>query len=289
MREKLILAISILTLSQAGNIIRLCDAPPVTVAFYRLIIAFVVLFPIACFRLKKRFFTIERRALLQIILMGTLFAFHFFTWIEAIQNTTVANAAICFSIAPVLTAFGAYFFFKEIVTKGAIVAMVSGIIGVALTGMGDLSFSPAHLYGDFMGILAAIFFALYFLTGKKLQGKSEYFSIMPIVYIAGAFVSAVVMGVSDLSFSGFSNGTWVAMGALGIFPTIIGHGLLIYSLKFFKSSTVSTLTLVEPVFAAIVALIAFGEGISLFATIGYGVIVCGLLYMFNGPRALATR
>ncbi len=289
MREKVILAISILTLSQAGNIIRLCDAPPVTVAFYRLLFAFFILFPIALSRLRRRFFSISRRALFQIILMGTLFAFHFFTWIEAIQNTTIANAAICFSIAPVMTAFGAYFFFKESVTRGAIVAMIAGVIGVGLTGLGDVSFSPEHLYGDFMGILAAIFFALYFLTGKRLQDKSEYFSIMPIVYISGAFVSSVVMGVSDLSFSGFTSTTWMALITLGIFPTIVGHGLLIYSLKYFKSSTVSTLTLAEPVFAASVAFFAFGEHISLFAALGYAVIVGGLIYMFNGPRRLATQ
>ena len=109
MREKIILALSLVTLSQAGNIIRICDAPPVTVAFYRLIIAFLVLFPIAFFRLRSRVFSLSGKAFMQIICMGTLFAFHFFTWIEAIQNTTVANAAICFSVAPVLTAFGFVF------------------------------------------------------------------------------------------------------------------------------------------------------------------------------------
>lgn len=284
MKPFFLLGLSIFTLSQAGNIIRLCDAPPPVVAFYRLLFAFLILFPFFVIRLKKTFRLYDFASLLNIFLMGLFFALHFFTWIESIQHTTVANAAILFSIAPILTAIGSRFFYQEKINRGVIVAMIAGVIGVLFTGVGDFSFEARYLYGDFMGILAAIFFALYFLMGKKVERFADFFVTMPLVFLAAGFVSLICILALSLPLSGFSTVTWGGLLSLGIFPTIIGHGLLIYSLKFFKSSTVSTLTLVEPVLAGLGAWLFYGEAPFVYALLGYTVMALGLGVMFNSAR-----
>ena len=280
----LLLTLSIVTLSQAGNIIRLCDAPPPVVAFYRLIMAFILLAPIGWYKFKKHSLKLSKHDFLQTSAMGIFFAFHFFTWISAIQHTTVANAAILFSSAPLMTAIGANFFFKESVHRGIAVAMISGIIGVIFTGVGDLSFESRYLYGDLMGVLAAVFFACYFLMGKKVQAKSNFFITMPLVFLAAAVTSLLVIFWQGLPLTGFSPITWSGFVALAILPTIIGHGLLIYSLRIFSSSTVSTLTLVEPILAALGAWVYFGEAPLWYSGIGYLVMAVGLGYMFNYSR-----
>lgn len=284
MLKHLLLLLSVFTLSQAGNIIRLCHAPPPVVAFYRLIFALVLLSPILLYRLKKKGLPYSCSDLFQMLVMGVFFAFHFFTWIEAIQHTTVANAAILFSVAPIFTAMGARMFYGERVNFGVSVAMMAGVLGVLFTGIGDLSFESKYLYGDFMGILAAIFFALYFLMGKKIQQKAEFFITMPFVFFSAALTSLIAIYFKEMPLTGFDLSTWYALFALGLFPTIIGHGLLIYSLRFFKSSTVSTLTLVEPVLAAMGAWAFYSEAPLWYAFIGYGIMAAGLSFMFNQSR-----
>jgi len=141
MKALLILLAAILMLSQAGNIIRFCETDAITIAFYRLSIAFLILFP---FTIKKWFAWREKKKLFIVALMGVLFSLHFYTWIMAIQMTKVANAAICFSLVPIYVAVGAYFIFKERFKLSFIWAMIFGICGVLVLGLSDLSFSPIY-------------------------------------------------------------------------------------------------------------------------------------------------
>lgn len=283
-RGLFLLSLSILTLSQAGNIIRLCQAPPPVVAFYRLFFAFLLLLPVMLVKMRKNKITYSKAELAQYFAMGTFFALHFFTWISAIQHTTVANAAILFSSAPLLTAIGAKYFFKESVHRGIKVAMITGILGIAITGFGDLSFESQYLFGDWMGILAALFFALYFLMGKVIKRPSDFFVTMPLIFISAAAVSLLVILFQGLPLSGFDQTTWMGFIALAILPTIIGHGLLIYSLHRFSSATISTLTLIEPIFAAIGAWFFYAEKPLWYAMIGYVIMAAGLAYLFNYTR-----
>jgi drug/metabolite transporter (DMT)-like permease len=97
------LALGTVVISQSGNIIRLSGAHPVAIAAWRLGLAGMLLMVFYGRRLgelKK----LTRRELLLLLLSGVFLAFHFFTWIAAVQHTTVANAAIFFSANPVLVA-----------------------------------------------------------------------------------------------------------------------------------------------------------------------------------------
>ncbi|MFC1654976.1 EamA family transporter, partial [Myxococcota bacterium] len=91
----LFLAFGLLAASQSGNIIRLGEAHPVAIAAWRLIIAALLLLPLCGGRLRelKKLSGLDRALL---VLAGIFLATHFFTWIAAVQMTTVANAAVFF-------------------------------------------------------------------------------------------------------------------------------------------------------------------------------------------------
>jgi len=166
------LCLGLVAASQSGNLIRLGDAHPVALAAWRLLIAAVFLAPLAGrdLGLLKKLSPRERFLL---VLAGLALATHFFAWIAAVQMTTVANAAVFFSINPVITATASYFIFGERASRRLFVSIALGILGVAVLGGGDLSLHREHLAGDAMAVLCSVLFTVYFLLGKRLRRNLE--------------------------------------------------------------------------------------------------------------------
>ena len=74
--------------------IRLADAPPLTVAFYRMLFAAVAIGAIVAFRNGRDLEGIDRIAFRRSVLAGLLLAVHFATWIASLDYTSVANSVI---------------------------------------------------------------------------------------------------------------------------------------------------------------------------------------------------
>lgn len=280
----LLLAMSILILSQAGNIIRFCDATPDTVAFLRLTLAFFIVIPFCLGSFFRRRNMLGKRQVLQLFGMGALFALHFLTWISAVQNTTVANAAIFFGLSPLFTTLGARSFFREQLHPRIFYTIILGVVGVAVIGYSDLSLTPRHLWGDALGLISGILFSAYFLVGKSARIGLDNRVVMPAVYGFGA-LCLLPWQISALpKILALSSTSWIAALVLAVFPTILGHATMIYLTRQFRASTLGAATLIEPVFAGAGALILFGEVLQPLVFVGYGVITLGLLLIVKPAR-----
>ena len=67
---------------------------------------------------------------------------------------------------------------------------------------------------------------------------------------------------------------------LAIFSTILGHSIFSWCLKYFSPSFVSAAKLCEPVVAAILAGILFGEGLKTLQVVG-GILILGGVYCYS--------
>ena len=65
---------------------------------------------------------------------------------------------------------------------------------------------------------------------------------------------------------------------LAVFSTLLGHSIFSWCLKYFSPSFVSASKLCEPVAAAAMAAVLFGEGISGMQLTGGAMILGGVLY-----------
>ena len=279
-----ILALATLILSQAGNVIRFADTHPISVAFFRLLFASLIILPLTLPILKKNLKLLTFKNILRLTLMGIFFALHFFFWIKAVQITKVGHAAICFALNPAFIAIGAVLFLKEKISKGTILGILLGFIGIATIGLGDFSFEDFNnqdFIGDALSVLAALVFAIYFLIGKSLRAQIDNRVVMSFVYVVGSLFSFILISFMDLPLGGFSQTTWIALLCLAIFQTILGHASIIYVLKFFKASFVSTFLLLEPLLAGLVAFFLFGEKITTAAWGGYILISLGIILLFE--------
>jgi drug/metabolite transporter (DMT)-like permease len=68
---------------------------------------------------------------------------------------------------------------------------------------------------------------------------------------------------------------------MAIFPTILGHTLYNFALKYVKAQVVSVSLLGEPIGASILAYILLSEGITVFTAIGGGLILAGIFITYS--------
>ncbi|MCP4678317.1 MAG: DMT family transporter [Deltaproteobacteria bacterium] len=279
-RVYVFLVAGLIAASQSANIIRIGDAHPVSIAAWRLIIATVLLAPLAGRNLKL-LATLTRREVGLLLLAGVALAAHFFAWIGAVQLTTVANAAIFFSINPVITATAGYLFFSERVTKKLAMSIALGVAGVTVMGWSDLTFSPEQLVGDGAAVLCSIIFSVYFLLGKKLRQKLPTAVYVTAVYGVAALFGIVTMLLLDLPLVDYTPRTWVCFTLMAIVPTMVGHTSFNNALQYIDAGRISTATLSEPLLAGLVAYFVWDEMISIGAGVGYVLIsgsVCVLVF-----------
>ncbi len=272
------LVMGLIAASQSGNIVRIGDAHPMAIATWRLLIATALLAPLAGRQLgalKK----LTRGELVLLFVAGAVLAAHFVAWIGAVQLTTVANAAIFFSINPVITATAAYLIFGERVSARLLVSIGLGISGVAVLGGSDLRFNPGNLAGDGAAVLCSVLFTVYFLLGKKLRQKLPTSVYVTSVYGIAAVVGAVCMLILELPLVDYSPRTWLCFSLMALIPTLIGHTSFNNALQYINAGRISAATLSEPLLAGIVAYFAWGESISTGTAVGYLLISASVLVL----------
>jgi drug/metabolite transporter (DMT)-like permease len=270
------LGLGLVAASQSGNLVRLADAHPVVIVAYRLALATLMLAPLAGGRLAA-VRTLGRGDLALLGLAGLALAGHLVTWVAAVQHTTVANAAIFFSVNPVTTALAGYLFLGERLDRRVVVGVALGLTGILVIGAGDLRFGREHLVGDGLAVACALLFTAYFLLGRRVRQRLDNRVYVTALYGVAAACAVVGAAAGGLPLRGFDGRTWLAFLLLALVPTMIGHTALNYALRYLEAGRVSALTLSEPLFAGIVAYFAWGERIPPRTALGYVLVCAGVL------------
>lgn len=151
-----------------------------------------------------------------------------------------------------------YLIGAERTTGRSLVAVTVAVVGAVLVGWGDFSLGRGALLGDVLAFLGAVAVTGYLLIGRQVRQRMSAVAYSAVVYSAAAvalFVAALAWG-SPLS--GFAPTNWWIFAALAIFPTIFGHTLFNWALKYVPASVVSVNILGEPVGATVLAWLIWG-------------------------------
>ena len=137
------------------------------------------------------------------------------------------------------------------------------------------------LLGDALGLLAACFYASYLLAVKRLRARFSTARIMAYntaVSALGLLAIALVLGEGVFAHDPRA---WLLLVALALVAQIGGQGLITYSMAHLPASFASIALLVQPVVAAGVSWVLFGQALG-------PLQLCGALLVLSGV-ALAGR
>ncbi len=274
-RLYLLLPIGIIAISTASIFIKLCDAPALVIAAYRLTLASIVLAPFACHQ--KIWQGWNGSGLRWLTLSGIFLALHFAFWIASLKFTSVASSVVLVSTNPLFVGLGAWLFFREPLRPNLILGIILSFLGSGLISFGDVVLSKKALIGDGLALLGAVTASGYLLVGRKMRKGQSLLSYIFPVYSAGAIVLIVISLAFQKPFFGYSSSTYLYLFLLALVPQLIGHTTFNWALKYLPASMVAVAILGEPVGSTILAFFILGEGLTSLKITGGILIFAGIL------------
>jgi drug/metabolite transporter (DMT)-like permease len=217
---------------------------------------------------------------------GAIFGVHLWTYFLAAHNTTVANCVILFAVNPVFVSLGSWLFFGERITRRLIFSYFLCLLGLVwLTQQAPPQAAVYPEFGDAMALVAAVTFAGFALVGKKTRGRLGNVRFTVLTNVSGSLVFALgaiwVWAQTESNPFDMPQQAWVAIALMAMFPSILGHSLFTYCMRFMNLSLMSCGKLLEPAMAMVSAAILFGEGASPTALAAFVLIALGILNLFR--------
>lgn len=288
----------LVTIFYSGNILvgkAINDLPPFTIAFFRLIVAVLVLFPIGYQSLKDSYhvFVKHKGPFFVITLTGITF-FNTFIY-GALQFTTSTKVSVLEAIIPVFTVILSYFYLKErlrsIQWVGVIVSLL-GAIWVILNGEIFVLASIDWNIGDAIMLGACVSWAVYSIAIKKymhffpLYGTVLAMSIVSaLILIPFVLIEWIYLGY----YPTFDIGIIIGLGYIGIFPSFFAIIFYNRAVDMIGATRASIFLNFMPVFTMAGAYVWLGEEITMMHIIGVVAVILGVILTTRAGKRQEER
>lgn len=266
---------AVLAVSTAAILIKLSNSHPVAISFYRMGFSTLIFF-VPFWMRRRKIKKLDSKDLYLSILAGFILAFHFAFWIYSLELTTVASSVVLVSSHPLLVLFISDKFFGENINKKAYFAVVFALIGVFLIFISDLRVENWSVWGDLFALIGMVLLGFYLSIGKVVR---EEVPTVIYVFLAYGFASVVLAILSlfvGTSFKVYSLGEYGVFLALAIVPTLFGHTVYNWSLRYVQADLVSISLLGEPILSSFLALIFLFEIPPLLTIFGGAITIIGI-------------
>ncbi len=215
--------------------------------------------------------------------LGVSDALNVLLFFAAYQTTGVAIAVLTHYLTPIFVAIAAPFVLAEkpgLRTYAAVALSFAGL--VLLLEPWSTDGRAGELLGAALGAGSAFFYASNVLVNKRLTGA---FSGSELMFFHGLVALPVLVlfvpheAWAHLDLRALSI---VAAGAVG--PGALAGLFFVWGLRRIAASHASTLTLLEPLVAVVLAALVFHERLAPLALVGGGLIVAGAGLVVSKPQ-----
>src|SRR2546426_10798282 len=273
------IAVAIVAVSFSSIFIRWSESDAITIAFYRLAFATLIVLPFAMRDRARMLRTLPRRDALPMAGIGVVLAAHFAFWITSLktEGVTVASSVILVTSHPVMVALVSHFLLGERVSRTTAAGIGLGFAGVVGIAVADLGVSETTLAGDMAALGGGLMAGIYFLAGRRLRQRVSLPVYAFVVYGTAALAMFVLaLGTGRLAPVGDVRRELLLFGAMAIIPQIGGHTLYNWSLRFVTAPVVSVSLVGEPIGSSLLAWALLGEVPSNLVAIGALLALAGI-------------
>lgn len=273
-----LVAAGLLCYGVSSPLVRLAgDTPALAIAAWRCLMVTVLLAPLALRRERATFATMPAREWLLILGAGVALGVHFVGWILSVQLTTIAAASVLVSTTPLWIALLGVVTQRERPDPPAAVALVAGVVGAALIGVGSAGEGVAvnAALGNALALGAAVLVSVYLLAGRAVRQRRSFLAYFAPVNAVATVLALAACLVMDVSLA-LPAPTLALIGVMALGPGLLGHGSFATALRWVPAATLGLLSLAEPVLASGIAAVAFGEVPSALSVVGMGVVLVAI-------------
>ena len=259
------------------------DLPPITLGFWRWILACVILLLVGGGRSVIREWPLIRPVWFRLSALAVMAVTLFNVLVYAgLQTTSATNGLLINSTTPILIVLLSAFLSKHPLIWRQVLGIVLSTIGVALLVLrGDLSSLSQLTFaqGDLFIITAAVIWSLYSMGLKwKPSGLSPFAFLtflawvgtcpLVVLYLLNPFGEPpLVLSLSNIAIILYT----------GIFSSLVAFFCWNQGIRTVGAATGGQFVHLMPLFGIIMAFFFLGEVLYLFHILGGGLIFCGLV------------
>jgi drug/metabolite transporter (DMT)-like permease len=257
----------------APILVRLAEAGPAVVGFWRLIFSLPLLATLA-----RRSAHGVGRPFRLALLAGLAFALDLGFWHYGLANTSVGKATVLTNLTPVVVTAVAWIFLKQRLSRLFLVAVALAVAGAGTMAVakGIGSTGPNPPLGDALSLATAIWYALYFLAVGAARRREAATRIMFWSSLTGApllLAAALLLGEQMVPITAAG---WAACVGLGVVH-VAGQGSIAWALGRLPPATASVTVLIQPVVATSLGWLLFNELFSMWQGLGAALALAGVL------------
>ncbi|MBP1840370.1 DMT family transporter [Formosa algae] len=202
------------------------------------------------------------------------------SFFKGLEFTTPIHASVISTITPIVVIVLSSIYLKERITPLKILGIILGFTGAVILSAYGKPIHPADniILGNCLIILNATAFSVYLIIAKRLTGKYHPLTIIKWLFLLG-LIMTTPFGLQEFNavqWHTFS--PYIAFSAffVVVFATFGAYLLNILGLTQLKASTAGTFVYIQPVIAAIFALIIGSDTINIVKIITAILIFMGV-------------
>lgn len=246
---------------------------PLAIGSLRMMVGGIVLFLIALYKGElKSAGDINKGFLILSSFSMAIFQPLFFSGVS--QIGVAMGTVLTIGSSPVFSGLIQYIMGEQL-TRTWYISTAISIVGCILLfgGQGNLSF---NIIGCGLSLGAGLSYAIYVIATQRLLEHNSKERINALVFLITAVLLIPTLFIFDISWLTTIRGALVVFH-LGVVTTALAYTLFSYGLVGIMASKAVTLTLAEPLTAAILGILLLKEQISIYSGMGIVLIFIGLL------------
>ncbi|MGZ3755124.1 MAG: DMT family transporter [Mucilaginibacter sp.] len=280
MNPKLSLAVGILCISFSPILVKLAEASPIVSAFYRMLLAWLVLAP---YCLTKTEVKLPVKALLQAMLAGLVFAADIAVWNMSLAITSATISTLVANLAPVWVGLMTYLFFKRKSGRLFWIGTAVAITGmVVLVGLNNLLHLKINL-GLILALAASFLYAVYIIITKSILQRINTLTFMFWSMLASSLFLWLICLLQNDNLIRYSPATWYNFIGMGLICQLSGWITINYAIMHLPATKVAITLLLQTVIAAFLAILFLSEKLEIKEIIGGVIVLAGIAITFLKP------
>lgn len=274
--KKLIVLLGVLGVSLSAILVRLSEAPSLVLVFYRMLFSTVALFPWSIAVCRDEWSRISKQELLLSLLSGIFLGIHFICYFTALRYTSIASAVVLVDTEVFFVALASPILLKRRVSLPCWIGILFTFLGSVV--IATSSAGSGGLIGNILALLGALCMAVYTLIGTAVRRTRSTTLYTALVYFAGTITVGLLLVFTETPLTGYSSTDYLCALGLCLFCTLLGHSIFSWGLKYESPAYISTVKLLEPVFATLLGICFFQEFPSFSVILGGIVVIAGIAW-----------
>ena len=267
---------ALISVSSTALVIRyLEDLNPILLAFWRMLFASILLW-IYSYNIKNdTSYSVNK---VWTFIAGVFLGLHFALFFIGVRNTSIPSATLLACTAPIFTTTISWLK-GESISKAALLGLSLSVLGIVIVQSFDNDLTRGHLYGNLLSLLSGLCIAITFVFAKKIRLTTENVIYGREVFFIASITLLAFSLLTKASLFSFSKTDLPWFLFLGLFPSILGHNMLNYTIKYLTPTAVASVPLGEPIIASLLSYLIFFEPISLGVIAGAPFIFFGIFLL----------